>query len=265
MAEKFSIGLSRLNVFLVLSITGLVLIFSTIILISFTSLKEYIPGYDSSKTRKQAQDMVFMVDSLENVLRMNQLYIDNLSSILSGDIDSSEIDFKYNTVDSVLPNSGEFFGEDFEISKEDSIFRTEIEIMDRYSIYENKNDDSFVLMAPLKGEITDDYNPEEKHYAIDMAVNTGTPVLSVADGNIVFAEWTSATGNVVIINHDNNLISVYKHLSDRNVEQGDFVEAGEVIATAGSTGELTTGPHLHYELWYNGYPVNPKDFIDFEL
>jgi murein DD-endopeptidase MepM/ murein hydrolase activator NlpD len=263
MEEKFSLRLSLLNVYLTISITGLTLIVGTILLISFTSLKEYIPGFDSSKTRRQAQEMVFKIDSLQNVLNQNQMFIDNLSKILSGEIDSTEY-LKYTdpTNDTVSINH---IDEDFAVSHEDSVFRSEIEILDRYSIYDNSNTENFVLMAPVKGMITDEFDPDKKHYAIDMAIPEGTPIVSVADGTVIFAEWTSTTGNVILINHNNNLISVYKHLADRTISQGDFVEAGEVIATSGDTGELSTGPHLHYELWYNGYPVNPKDFIEFEI
>ncbi len=210
--------------------------------------------------------MIFKTDSLETILRKNQAYIDNLSMILSGEIDSLDIvPNKTTGADSQknLNNNGN--NVDFAISKEDSIFRSEIEREDRYNIFGSKNKSNFVLVAPISGSITQDYDAKNKHFAIDVAVTEGTPVKAVADGSVIFSEWTSTTGNVIIIEHENHLISVYKHNDSSTKEQGDFVESGEVIATSGSTGELSTGPHLHFELWYNGYPVNPTDYIDFEL
>lgn len=264
--EKFSLRLNRLNVFVVVGVLSIFLIISTITLIAFTPLKEYIPGYDPTKLRKESQNLIFKTDSLETILRKNQAYIDNLSMILSGEIDSLDIvPNKTTGADSQknLNNNGN--NVDFAISKEDSIFRSEIEREDRYNIFGSKNKSNFVLVAPISGSITQDYDAKNKHFAIDVAVTEGTPVKAVADGSVIFSEWTSTTGNVIIIEHENHLISVYKHNDSSTKEQGDFVESGEVIATSGSTGELSTGPHLHFELWYNGYPVNPTDYIDFEL
>ena len=115
----------------------------------------------------------------------------------------------------------------------------------------------------FKGTISDTFNSKIKHFAVDIVVANNTPVKSVADGTVIFSEWTARTGNVLIIEHANHLISVYKHNSSLNKEQGDLVTSGEVIAYSGNTGELSTGPHLHFELWGDGYPLNPEDFINF--
>jgi len=260
--EKFSLRLNRLNVFVSFSLLSIFLILITIVLIAFTPLREYIPGYDSTSLRERSQNLIFRTDSLENVLRQNQLYINNLALILSGDIDTVEL----NKIDStILESNNKNKNIDFGASKEDSIFRSEIEMEDRYNISEKEDKSGFVLVAPISGNITYEYDAKNKHYAIDVAVEEGTPVKAVTDGTIIFSEWTSTTGNVIIIEHENHLISVYKHNASATVVQGDFVESGEVIATSGSTGELSTGPHLHFELWYKGYPVNPSDFINFEL
>ena len=116
----------------------------------------------------------------------------------------------------------------------------------------------------MKGTISERFNGKEKHYALDIVTAKNAPVKATADGTVIFSEWTAQTGNVIILEHSNNLISVYKHNSLLTKEQGDLVKAGEVIATAGNTGELTTGPHLHFELWSDGYPIDPTNFIDFE-
>ena len=261
--EKFSLRLNRLNVFVVFGLISFFLIVSTTIFIAFTPLKEYIPGYDSSKLRQESQNLIFKTDSLNNIISKNQVLVDNLSRVLSGDIDTQSL---YIEDDSIKQEKAKTnINIDLSPSKEDSIFRLDIERADRYNIIEKKDRNVFILTSPIQGKISQKYNVEQKHFAIDIATAAGTPVKSVADGTIIFSEWTSLTGTVIIIEHNNNLISVYKHNSTSSKNQGDFVEKGEVIATSGSTGELSTGPHLHFELWYDGYPVNPTDYIDFEL
>ena len=121
-----------------------------------------------------------------------------------------------------------------------------------------------MLFPPVSGTISEPYNLEEKHYAVDVVVAKDTPVKATADGIVIFSEWTVSTGYVIILEHSYGLISVYKHNAELSKSQGDLVKAGEVIAIAGNTGELSTGPHLHFELWNDGYPINPTNFIDFK-
>ena len=151
-------------------------------------------------------------------------------------------------------------------SSRDSIFREDVEREDRYSLFdfETSNSMDVVFFAPVKGIITEGYNVKEKHYAVDIAVTKGTAVKSVADGTIIFAEWTAETGYVLIIEHANNYLSVYKHNETLYRDQGDLVKSGEVISMAGSSGEYSTGPHLHFEMWNQGYSINPINFIEFE-
>ena len=134
---------------------------------------------------------------------------------------------------------------------------------DKYNPLTDNPQVNFVLFPPTKGSISQDYNPEEKHFGVDIIAVQNSPVKAVAEGTVIFAGWTSDTGYVLIIKHRFNLISVYKHNASLSKDQGDLVRAGEVIATTGNTGELTTGPHLHFELWSDGYPINPTNFIDF--
>ena len=116
----------------------------------------------------------------------------------------------------------------------------------------------------LNGTISEGYNLEEKHFAVDVVIPETTPVKSTADGIVIFVEWTVSTGYVIIVEHSNELISIYKHNGSITKVQGDLVKAGEVIALSGNTGELSTGPHLHFELWSKGYPIDPTNFIDFQ-
>ena len=151
-------------------------------------------------------------------------------------------------------------------SSKDSIFREDVEREDRFSLFDFETNDNkeLVFFAPVKGIITDGYSIKDKHYAVDVAVKKGTGVKAIAEGTIVLAEWTLETGYVVIIEHDNEYLSVYKHNEILYRNQGDMVKSGEVISMAGSTGEYSTGPHLHFEMWYKGYSVNPINFIEFE-
>ena len=150
-------------------------------------------------------------------------------------------------------------------SKRDSLFRESVEREDRFSLFDYESDKiDLVFFAPVKGILTESYNAKDKHYAVDIAVPKGTAVKAIADGTVVFSAWTAGTGYVVIIEHTNKYLSVYKHNEIIYREQGDLIKSGEVIALAGTSGEYSTGPHLHFEMWFQGYPVNPENFIEFE-
>ena len=136
---------------------------------------------------------------------------------------------------------------------------------DKYNLFERTTgSSSVVLFSPLAGTLSQQYDADKKHYAVDVVAPVDTPIKSVANGTVIFSEWTADTGYVIILEHKNGLLSVYKHNGSLNKNQGDIVRAGEVIASVGNTGELTTGPHLHFELWTNGTPMNPLDYIDFK-
>ena len=136
---------------------------------------------------------------------------------------------------------------------------------DKYNLFLSaKSGSNFVLFPPAQGPISAYFNLKEKHFAVDVNVPINTPIKAAADGRVILTEWSVETGYVVLVEHSNNLLTVYKHNTKLTKSQGDIVKAGEVIAISGNTGTLTTGPHLHFELWNNGYPVDPKTFIDFE-
>lgn len=259
--EKLSFKLTRLNVFIFGSLFSILLIVGTIYLIAFTSLKEYIPGYSSTKLKKEATQLVYKADSLQQVLEVNNLYIKKVRELLTGEV--SEVLFDKDSVLEAIKYDKDTMN--LSPSDADLEFRLDIESENRYSIFnEATKDVDIVFFAPVAGTLTDGYNAKTKHFAVDIAVEMGTPVKSVADGTIIFAAWTSETGHVIIVEHSGGFISVYKHNTALHKEQGDLVRSGEVIASAGNTGEFSTGPHLHFELWNEGYPVNPVNYIDFE-
>jgi murein DD-endopeptidase MepM/ murein hydrolase activator NlpD len=259
--EKLSFKLTRLNVFILGSLFSIVLIVGTIFLIAFTPLREYIPGYSSTKLKKDATKLVYKADSLQQVLEVNNMYIQKVRALLTGEI--SEVLFDKDSVLQAIKYDKDSINLDPTIV--DLEFRQEIESADRYSIFDEATKDvDIVFFAPVTGTLTDVYDVEKKHFAVDIAVEMGTPVKSVADGTVIFAEWTAETGNVIIVKHTSGFISIYKHNTALHKHQGDLVKSGEVLASAGDTGEYSTGPHLHFELWNEGYPVNPINYIDFE-
>jgi len=260
--ERFALKLSRLNVFVITALSAIFLIISTTILIAYTPLREYIPGYSSTALKKKATDLNLKTDSLQEIINANEKYYESLRNVLTGEVSLSEIN-----KDSIIRVANLEFSKEYEVkpSKEDSLLRAKVEREDKYSLFESATSKvSFVLFPPVKGGVSQDYNPKEKHWAIDVVVPEDTPIKSVADGTVILAEWTTQTGFVILVEHAEGLISVYKHNSSLTKNQGDLVKAGEVIAISGNTGELTTGPHLHFELWSDGYPIDPKTFIDFQ-
>jgi len=258
--EKFAFKLTRLNVFVTTGLSILILIILTSLLIAFTPLREYIPGYSSAKLKRQATQLLLKTDSLQQVIHQKNQYFNSIRKILNGEIEVEDFES-----DSLITDSETIPAVDFNPSRADSLLRQEVEQEDKYNVINAEIDKTdFKLFPPVKGEITEAYNVESKHFAVDIVTAKNTPVKATAEGTVIFSEWTSETGYVIIIEHKYGLISVYKHNSSLIKEQGELVKKGEVIAMVGSTGELTTGPHLHFELWSNGRPVNPTDFLEFQ-
>ncbi|MEZ4857348.1 MAG: M23 family metallopeptidase [Flavobacteriaceae bacterium] len=257
--ERFSFKLNRLNVFVFSSLAALFLIAGTTVLIAFTPLREYIPGYSSTALKKKATELTYQTDSLQQRMLINQQYFASIKKVLTGDVKAQDFnrDSILQMVEMEINEAG------FLPSKEDSLLRDKVQQEDKYNPLATNPEVNYVLFAPVKGSITEAYNPEKKHFAVDIVTAKNSAVKAVTDGTVIFSGWTSDAGYVIILEHGSNLISVYKHNASLSKEQGAFVEAGEVIATVGNTGELTTGPHLHFELWSNGYPLNPENFIDF--
>ncbi|MCD4789490.1 MAG: M23 family metallopeptidase [Bacteroidales bacterium] len=263
--EKVSFRLSRLNVFIAIGTVAIILIVATTFLIAFTPLKEYIPGYTDVTLQKRVNDLLRLTDSLETEFKQNSLYIQNIQNIIEG----KEIieDTSSKPVQNINYDKIEYTR-----SVEDSILRAEYENGTSYNLYYNDNEElsaptstlsSSVFFTPLKGIITTEFDLSAKHYGIDIVARQNEAVKATLDGTVIFSDWTVETGYVISIQHKENFISVYKHNSVLLKQEGNIVKAGEPIAIVGESGELTTGPHLHFELWYNGTPVNPMDYIAF--
>ncbi len=259
--EKISFKLSRLNVFVTGTLLILGLIAITTLIIAFTPLREYIPGYSSTKLKRQATELTYKTDSLVTALEYTNKYLNNVRMVLRGDIEDEGLNR-----DSIM--------EQFKIDpatvdltpiREDSLLRAQVALEDKYNLFEKEViGENRLLFSPLSGEISEGYNAFTRHFGVDITAPENSPVTAIARGTVIFAEWTAETGYVIILEHENNMLSVYKHNGSLSKLQGDIVRAGEVIASVGNTGRLTTGPPLHFELWNKGIPVNPLDYLVFK-
>lgn len=261
--QRFSMILSPLNVFTWGGVILILLILLTTSIIAFSPLREFIPGYADVNTRRLASAAALRADSLTRELELKAKYLENIRNVMSGRnlVDSDSIIKTGITTDAVnsLP---------VQPSKEDSMLRAKIEKEDMYNLaFDEKTKtpgiSNFFFFTPLKGMISSKFDLKKDHFGIDVTAPKNEVIKATLEGTVVLSTWTSETGHVIQIQHSNNLISLYKHNSVLLKEAGDYVKAGEEIAIIGESGELSTGPHLHFELWYSGNPINPEDFIIF--
>ena len=258
--ERISFKINRLYTIAVIVIASFIIIALTSLLIVYTPLKSYIPGYTTTNFRTEATKLNIKIDSLQNVVQIRSAYFESLRKVLKGETDT--IVFNKDSLENIkLPTVTR---SELMPGKKDSLLRAEVQQADKFNVFEQAIfQGNFTLFPPVTGIISDGFDPRTKHYAVDIATDKNESVKSVADGRVIFSEWTAQTGYVVIIEHQFSLISVYKHNASILKNQGDFVTAGEVIALTGNTGELSTGTHLHFELWSDGNPINPEEFINF--
>ena len=259
--ERIQYRITRLYLLLaaLFSMVALVsLVFSTI---AYTPLKEYIPGYDSSELRKQAVQNLFITDSLITLYNQNLQYLNAVRAVLNEEISFEDPELSEQSLQVENQDAPEFISS----VPEDSLLRVLVSQQDKYNPDLSSSNVTLetLLLPPALGPISQEFNPKEGHYAVDIVLEENTPIKAISDGRVIFAEWTAQTGYVIILEHSNGILSVYKHNASLSKEQGDVVQGGEVIALAGNTGELTTGFHLHFELWVEGYPMDPKNFFNF--
>jgi len=262
--EQFSVRLNRMNVLVIIALFTFFTIACTTLTLLYTPLHNYILPSEKQVSVKDKQEILLLtekVEELEAHAKSNDVYIKNLRAILAGEIPMPQID----TTNNQITTSVELDKFDLSPTREDLDLRKEVEQEEMFSVEGNSNGGELgsLLFTPLKGIITSGYEPEENHLAIDIAAQEGEAIKSVAPGTVVFTDWTPDTGFVAIIQHARGMISVYKHALTVYKKMGDVVKKGEVIAAVGNTGELTTGPHLHFELWIDGSPVDPQQYIVF--
>ena len=259
--ENFSLRLTPLGLFILIGSVTIVMTMLVTSLIAFTPLREYIPGYADVGLRRELITLAMRSDSLEKDLTAQNLFNDNLTNVLQGNI---KTDSTQNRPDKNNSYNKLKMG----ASQKEAALKKSIESQDKYSLsFEPESGKSgisnFFFFTPLKGIVSGSFKTQERHYGTDILGPENEAIKATLDGTVILATWSSETGYTITVQHSNNLISVYKHNSVLLKKAGDFVKAGEPIAIIGNSGEQTSGPHLHFELWYNGNPINPQDYMVF--
>jgi murein DD-endopeptidase MepM/ murein hydrolase activator NlpD len=256
----WTIRLTPLKVFTFVSLFSVFMVFLVIFLIASTSLKEYIPGYPKAEYREMLLKNVILVDSLENELAVRDKFFSDMRSIIRGEIPKEN-----NTTVQV---SGPAPKVQYKSLNSDSVFQDKL-LEERLNLsMQSKSNptgspDKLHFYPPVEGMVSDKFDEKKGHFGIDIVSKANSRISAVLEGVVLFAGWTQETGNVIYLLHDNNLTSAYKHNAQLLKKTGDQVKAGEVIAIIGNSGELSTGPHLHFELWYQGKPIDPEKYIVF--
>lgn len=256
----WSIKLTPIKVVTLGGLGAIMLILLTSIIIAYTPLRENIPGYPSAKVRQQIIVNYMLVDSLENEIKIRDSYFDKIRTVFKGEVPPDETqqnDSGIKTFDVKFKsfNADSAFKDELEAEKQNSSAPSQQKKVSRLS--------SLHFNTPIRGKIVNKYNAKSNHPAVDVAGKLSSRIASVLDGTVIFAGWTMDDGNCIYIQHDNNIISVYKNNGEVLKTIGDKVKAGDEIAIMGNTGELTAGPHLHFELWRNGIALDPETYIDF--
>jgi len=236
------------------------IIIAVTMLIAFTPLREYIPGYPTGKMRQMLINNVLVVDSLEMEIQKRDKYFNDFRAMLAGETPGADTTVKHKTVSK--PDQIQFKKFDH-----DSLFKNEI-AQEQINLGINAGASrtglaTLLFFPPLNGVVTAKYDLNDGHYGVDIVGKMNSRISATLDGTVVFAGWTIDTGYVIYIQHEQNLITVYRHNSELLKIQGDKVRAGEAIAIMGNSGKETTGPHLHFEMWLNGASINPEDYIKF--
>lgn len=257
--EVVGLRVSKLNGISVLLSVLTVLFLVASVIIAFTPLRNYLPGYMNSEIRAQVVENALRVDSLQQLVDRQNLYIMNIQDIFSGTI---RVDTVHN-MDSLTTVREDSL---MERTQQEAEFRKQYEETEKYnltSITARPDIEGLIFYRPTRGMITEKFDADRKHYGTDIAANPGESVLATLDGTVILSTYTAETGYVIEVQHNQDFISVYKHCSSLLKREGDTVQAGEAIALVGNSGQLTTGPHLHFELWHKGRAVNPEQYIVF--
>jgi murein DD-endopeptidase MepM/ murein hydrolase activator NlpD len=260
-AEKRFLGFTYAKFFLI-SFIGFILIMLMSLFLTETILEQWFdPRHAHTQNKKQLVQLTMELDSLAEEVRKKDQFITLFRGFLTGDTDSTSLDTYRQGV-----NIDRNLNIDLATTSLDSQFRQEFEIdeqVDQIRLSGNSDLLEVFLFSPITGLISRKYNLKENHFGVDVVSKRNEPVMSVASGTVILSSWTQDSGYVIAIQHNSDLISIYKHNAELLKKTSNFVNGGEVIAIIGNTGELTDGPHLHFELWYKGNTVDPEDFVTF--
>jgi len=248
---------------LVTAITGIVVLLALAFsIVALTPLKNLLPGYPDARTQRTAIRNALVIDSLENVVTRWEFYAENMRRVLEGE-DPVKIDslIRSNPSDSVIEADAAL------LRKQDSLLRAAVHDAEQFGLGGKEGDkklpiDGMLFFSPLKGVVSQGYEPTVHPY-IDITAPANSVVMSVLDGTVIYAGWSDDGGHTIAIQHEGDIVSIYKHNEKLLKKVGDKVTAGGSIALVGNTGSLTTGDHLHFELWYKGNAIDPTKYIKF--
>ena len=269
--EKFSFQLSGINLFVTVGITVIVFIILTTVLIAFTPLREWIPGYTDTRMEEQTYANARKIDSLEVQIANQEWMINTLRAVLRGESLGAEAEVVKNDSTESLAQLTKIY----QRSVEDSLLRLEVEHEDnRYQVKNSQDqptmaagDNSSAILhlffAPMKGKVINAFAANKRHLGVDISGALSQPVYAAYGGTVISDNYTAEAGYVIAIQHPGNVITVYRNIGAILKHQGDAVRAGEPIAYVGNASLREQGPHLHFELWLNGSPVNPEEYISF--
>jgi murein DD-endopeptidase MepM/ murein hydrolase activator NlpD len=266
--EKRNFTTSKFSILVLFLFSLIVFSILFFLLISYSSIKTFIPGYPSASAQKELVDKNIELDQKLNELivktNKEERYINNIQKILNGDTpidrESSAKVFKSQSIDTKN-----------EVSTSEKTIREKVDKREKYDIDVIPGGaltkdvlPELLLFPPIIGELTNKMNISSGHFGVDIIAPKNEAVVAILKGTIVYQNWSPTDGHVVHVQHKNNLLSIYKHSSEVLKKIGDYVDAGEPISIVGNSGEHSTGPHLHFELWHNGYPMDPEKFINFQ-
>jgi len=264
LAEKSNVGFTYAKL-MVISASLFLGIFIGSLFLSRTLLAKWFdPRHAQMEANKKLYELVLKVDSLATEVNQKDLFIQNFQRILSGDTASG-----FEDPAQVLGGDGKSAKPvaNLELAPSDSLFRKEFE-KNEFSVVSltgSKYSElaELFFFTPITGFISDQYDVKKGHFGVDIVAKSNEPVKCLADGMVIMASWTQDSGHVIAVQHRGNLVSLYKHNAGLLKKVGNFVNAGEIISIVGNSGEMTDGPHLHFEMWYNGNSLNPEDFVTF--
>lgn len=257
LAETFSWKLTLMNIFVVASLAAILIIFITTFIIAFTPLREYIPGYASTELKRQATALTIKSDSLQRIVDENNQYIKAIQSVLKGDLEYAKLNR-----DSIKIMEDTSKSVDLSASEKEKELKKQVEKDDKYNVFEKAQPKvGYVLFPPVNGKILKKYNLATKNLGVDLVIAKGTSVKTIAPGIVLFADWTPSNGYVLLVRHADDIISVYKNLASTTKIAGNTVKSREVLAIFGDDASKKT---LHFELWKNGIPIDPTQYINFQ-
>jgi murein DD-endopeptidase MepM/ murein hydrolase activator NlpD len=267
--EVSSTRLSLLNIYVLLSSVLVIMAILVWLMIAFTPLRKYVPGYGDVMQDQEVRELYRQVADLEDELITHRKYSENFRRILVGEVvtedDVPKVDPEMMN-EAVVDTAAELSEEEMELRNELMLEEVGVKAKEPRTTNLSPKDtplERLFFSSPISGEISAGFMPDKEHFGVDVLAPKNTAIKAAMDGYVFLSDWTLETGNTIGIQHSSNLITFYKHNSVLLKEVGSYVKAGEAVAVIGNTGTMSNGPHLHFELWYKGKPIDPTEYIDF--